>query len=65
MLLDSRYQLKDYGDYSIIGFNPKIILKQVNGEIYITEDNKDFKREGTFLDVLDYYLDLYKNLNLI
>ncbi|MDO6355688.1 aminodeoxychorismate synthase component I [Caloramator sp. CAR-1] len=60
MLLDSRYQLKDYGNYSIIGFNPKIILKQVNGEIYITEGNKDFKREGAFLDILDYYIDLYK-----
>ncbi|SEF52555.1 para-aminobenzoate synthetase component 1 [Caloramator fervidus] len=61
MLLDSRYQLKDYGDYSIILFNPKMILKQKNQRVFILEKGLEREVKEDLLDVLDKYIEVYKS----
>ncbi|KRQ87914.1 Aminodeoxychorismate synthase component 1 [Caloramator mitchellensis] len=60
MLLDSRFKVRDNGDYSIIVFNPKATIKYINGKVIVEDKGKIYERVENFLSVLDEYLEKYK-----
>jgi para-aminobenzoate synthetase component 1 len=63
MLLDSKLQLKDYGNYSIIVFNPQMTLSYKNSEVLIKEKDNVSTSDEDFLEVLDKYLEKNKSAN--
>jgi para-aminobenzoate synthetase component I len=53
MLLESSFRVKDTGDYSVILFNPQLIVKYENGVTYIEKSQEKIRVEKPVLDVLD------------
>lgn len=53
MLLESSFRVKDTGDFSIIVFNPQMVVKYENGTTYIIKNQEKVRVEKPILDVLD------------
>jgi para-aminobenzoate synthetase component I len=53
MLLESSFRVKDTGDFSVILFNPELIVKYENGVTYIEKGQERNRIDKPVLDVLD------------